>query len=230
MRIILALLLASGTAHGALSAVDPFFRNTILRPAASGASGSTELGSDAFTRANETPLASPWLDADTSSANTEFNLASNSATPELISHDAAMYKSGITWASNQYAQVKITVTGTTAGSGPGVIVRAGSGAPNWSYYRIAICKNATICDIGKSTVGTYSNLGTRTGTWVDGDTLRVEATGTTTVTIKVFQNGVQLGADITDSSSALQAGVPGLFYSSSVTSCTLDDYSAGSIP
>ncbi len=228
LRFLVLLFLSTLTGLAQTGLRSPSFLGSLSPQATSG--GSTQLGADTFTRANETPLASPWLDADVSAANTEFNLSGNSVTPELISHDAAMYLSGITWASNQYAQAKITVTGTTAGSGPGLIVRAGTGSPNWSYYRITICKNATICDIAKVTVGTYGNIGTRTGTWVDGDVLRVEATGTTTVTLKIFQNGSQLGADITDSSSALQAGVPGIFYSSTSTSCSIDDYSAGSIP
>jgi hypothetical protein len=43
-------------------------------------------------------------------------------------------------------------------------------------------------------------------------TLRVACSGTTTVTIKIYHNGSQLGGDITDSSSPLAAGHPGLIW------------------
>ena len=228
LLIIVALL---STSVGEAQSNFRRLRMAIAPAAAGGGGGGTELASDNFTRANETPLASPWLVASASGANTEFNLVSGfRCEPELLSHDCQMFYSGVAWTTNQYSQCAVNVVGTTLGSGFGVLVRANTVSPNETFYRVVVSHNATMIDVAKIVAGSYSSLATRTGTWVDNDVLRVECTGTSTTTIKVFQNGVQLGADITDASSPLQAGSPGICYSSTASAGFVDAWSAGSIP
>lgn len=176
--------------------------------------------SDNFNRANENPLASPWSDFGASAV--DFKLVSNSVTPtSLISDDAQMSLTSITWPNDQYCQVKVTVTGTSAGAGGGLAVRCAAGAK--TFYRVVVNKAASAnVEVAKFVAGAFTSLGTRTTTWVDGDTLQMRIVGTS---IYVYQNGIQLGALITD--SALTSGNAGISYSSTVTTMTLDDFEGG---
>jgi hypothetical protein len=73
-------------------------------------------------------------------------------------------------------------------------------------------------------------LDSRTTTWVDGDTIRLEITGIgSTTTLIVYQNGAQLGAAISDTGAALTGGKPGIFHStgSGITVSTVNDWEGG---
>jgi hypothetical protein len=63
------------------------------------------LVTDAFNRANETPLASPW--AITGSAGGGWNLASNAAVPADVTGDSEGRYTGSNVGANQFSQVKI---------------------------------------------------------------------------------------------------------------------------
>jgi hypothetical protein len=62
----------------------------------------------------------------------------------------------------------------------------------------------------------------RTGTFSNGNTLKLSVTGTT---LKVFINGVQAGADATDSS--ISTGTFGIGYSGISSGTMLDDWDGG---
>ena len=182
---------------------------------------------DSFNRANENPMVG-WQ--DNTVANRGFQIVSNAATPDVLNGTCfALYVAGsIRWQNDQYVQAKITVDGTTDNTGLGVIVRGTVGpiTANETFYTVYVNKAAT--DNIRFIVfflGTVTPIATRTTTWVDGDTLRLEAISTT---FRIYQNGTQLGADITD--STLVAGLPGLFFNDPVTSCLADDWEAGGIP
>jgi hypothetical protein len=76
--------------------------------------------------------------------------------------------------------------------------------------------------IDKFVSGTFTNLGTRTQAFSDGDLVYLEVQGTTLVA-KVA--GSQLGASITD--SAIASGKAGISFSSTETSASLDDWEGG---
>jgi len=179
------------------------------------------VASDSFTRANETPLASPWVNLviDTVS----LRLASNHVDSPNYNRDALAYYSA-TWPNDQYAQAKITVSGSAGGGqGAGVAVRIdGTGA---NYYRAVIDHAASNnVEVARVVSSSYTALGQRTTAFTDGDTLRLEVSGTT-LTVKL--NGSQLGATFSDSN--ISSGSAGIFFSSVETSATWDDFEGGDV-
>ena len=184
---------------------------------------------DNFNRANETPLASPW---GSNTVDPEFKLVSNAAQPDNVFQDCSSRHTTAGLSADQYAQAKVSMTtGGDAGAGPGVTVRAASNAK--TYYRLACQKTSPAVELSRFNAGTYTFLATRTVTWSDGDTFRVEVSGTgSTVTLKIFRNGSQLGADISDSDGnrITAAGSPGIAFSSgSVVTASVDDFEAGDL-
>lgn len=167
--------------------------------------------------------------AETSSARlslSAFTISNNTATPSLFSsQDCAESNNSATWPDAQFAQAATRVTGGTASgdNGIGIALRMSVGVR--TFYRFVVNAAATNnVGISKFVAGVYTNLGFRTGVWANDDILRGEVNGST---LKVFQNAVQLGADITD--SAIATGRPGVCSSTTLTSGSLTNWSAGSL-
>jgi hypothetical protein len=80
------------------------------------------LASDVFTRANENPLASPWVTPTGAAA---LQLVSNSIGAATASTDAWSYYSGVTWPDDQYVEWEVTTIGGRDGGG---VVRMQSGS------------------------------------------------------------------------------------------------------
>jgi hypothetical protein len=184
---------------------------------------------DAFSGGAASPLPAPWA---TNGVDAPFNrTAAGTAQPSSLSPDCSMYYANSGIGANQYAQAAITVTGGGTGTGQGVAVRMSTTAK--TYYRIVVNKDASNnVEVARFNAGTYTPITYRTVTWADGQVLRAEVSGTgTTVTIKVFQGGVQLGADISDTSAGrVLAGNPGIVYSSILTAASVATFEAGDLP
>lgn len=158
-----------------------------------------------------------------------WDIVSNKIQPHTYAGDRAnVYTSG-TFANNQYAQAVVAGVTGTGGPGVGVAVRM---TPtnltlnaNTTYY--AACVNAAASNnvtVFRVVADAFTQITQRTQAFSDGDMLRLEASGTT---LRVFRNGVQLGADITDANIA--SGSPGVAYNSTITAGTLDDWEGGDI-
>ena len=196
--------------------------------ASGGGGGTTQLGSDNFNRANETPLGGVWLLVGDTSGN--FNLSGNSITPADLTFDDSFYLSGVTWPNDQWGQVRVTVTGTSVGTGGGLILRGANNGGARTFYRVCVCKaGANNIEVHKHLAGVSSTPGNLTTTWVDGDVLQGRCTGGATTSISVYQNGNLIGT-VTDSSSPILSGNVGVGFSSTSTACTLDDFAGGSVP
>jgi len=176
------------------------------------------LATDSFTRANNADLGTAW---DVPTGGAAFKVASNAATPTFLESDAMESNNSATWPNDQYAQCAVTVVGTVSTTGLGPAVRMATGA--LTFYRCVASHAATNnVELAKFVSGSYTQLALRTQAWTDGDVLRVEVSGTT---LKMFRNGTQLGANVTDSSIA--SGRAGIGYSGAVTSGSLDDWEGG---
>lgn len=112
------------------------------------------------------------------------------------------------------ANCKASITRRTSSASfdAGVIVRqSGSGATTSGYYLDAYSGNTV--ELFRRVAGVDTSLGSRTTTLANGDVYTLEVSGTgATVTLKAYKNGVQLGADFTDTNAARivaagQAGV-----------------------
>lgn len=130
------------------------------------------------------------------------------ASNEVIGASTTDHADVITsWAfgNDQYSEV--TFHGPVGyGSFPaGPTVR--SNAVDAAYLLAVLNTNWTVYKMPAFTV----LAGPTAVTPADGDVWRIEATGGATTTLKVYRNGVQQGSNITDSSSALTTGKPGIF-------------------
>lgn len=183
------------------------------------------LATDDFNRANDTNLLGNWTEEV---GGFGFNVTSNTAQTDDIGSDTIAVLGGVTWPTDMYAQAKISVTGTAGGFG--VALRADTVAN--TYYRAVVNKAASAnVSVERMVTGTHTVLSTRTTTWTDGNTLKLEVTGTgASIVLKVYQNGTQLGANIADASGGISTiNKPGLTYSSTSVSGSVDDFEAGSV-
>lgn len=181
------------------------------------------MATDDFLRANESPLAGNW------SRPTGWTGTLELLTNEVTTLSAAdqMYRyTPITPGSSQFSQAKISVTGTDAEAGPGVTVYIASGAQT-GYSAIVNKAGTNNVSIIKWSSATYNLLTQRTTTWVNGDVLKlsVEPSGADR-RLKVFKNGIQLGADFVDATSPITSGDVGIGFSSGagISGVVIDDW------
>lgn len=194
---------------------------------AAGGGGSTQLFSDDFNRADETPLGGNWTGQ--TGMGESWKLSVNKVTP-ITDGDCGAYRNNVTWTADQYMEAKCTPATTGTGTGPGVYLRMDTAAK--TGYLITIDTAGSIT-LARFNAGTYTSLTTRSVTYTAGGLLRGEVTGTgATVSIKMFYQGTQAGATHSDSDAnrITATGKAGIGFSSSNAASTLDDAAGGSIP
>ncbi len=169
--------------------------------------------SDDFNRADEDPIATPWVTGIFSSTN--VRLVSNAVIADSSANDCAAYYSGAASTSDQYAQLDTTGTTSSIG-GPVVRVTAPGGFSGYEYDNFG---SSTLGEILKWSLGVSTLLAS--GTITRANPLRIEAEGST---IRIYANGV-LSQTTTD--SAVTGGQPGLFtYRNDLT---FDNWSGGDL-
>lgn len=181
------------------------------------------LASDDFNRANSGSLGSNWTDRGFG-----FDIVSNVASVVASGDDLESYWTGAlvgggSWPNDQYSQAAVTIA-STGGGGQGVgMATRFTTAGTRQMYRL-VCDKAASNNIELSSFvsGSYALVGQRTSTITNGDVLRLESQGTTQ---RIFKNGTQVGASITN--SAVASGSAGLSHSSSTTSASVDNWSGG---
>lgn len=119
-----------------------------------------------------------------------------------------------TFGDDQYCKVTaggLAWNGATRRSAAGVRLQ-GSDATRTGYFARVRDDAASVrtCELVKVLNGTETVLSTTTTAVANGDTIAIEATGTSPVTLTFWLNDAQLTAlDITDSSSPITGGKPG---------------------
>ncbi len=156
--------------------------------------------SDNFNRADSGTMGTNWI-----ARNSSWGIISNKAYRDLFfvnDEFTSWNPSTNTFGNDQYSQV--TCSGMTAGHYCGVAVRlSGTTYANSTYYGSRIDTSSWyITNITGGNAG--SVIASGSGTFADGDVIRLDATGTT---LTLTQNGSTLGT-ATDSDYA--SGQPGL--------------------
>lgn len=181
----------------------------------------TILAQDSFNRANENPLAAPWSTASAGGP-AGLKLVSNAVTPITTATDSWMYYSGVTWPADQYVKVKVgTLNAGKWDAGP--VARMSATGFNGYVLTFNDGSHLTLFKVvGGSFGSALSSISTTLGV---GDIVELRATGTSTTTLKMYINGVQIGTDVVDSSSPLTSGnaAIGMFDGA----ITADDFEAG---
>lgn len=160
------------------------------------------LFQDDFNRADSaTVSATNW--AENESGGTAA-IASNRLS--LTGTGGSTYVSTTTTAHAAIADCKATATrisSTSFDSGP--LVRKQSGAD--TFYYLDVITGASSHSVFRRVAGADTDLGTRSFTGAANDTYSLQVSGSgATVTLKVFKNGVQQGADYSDTNAARITG------------------------
>ena len=183
----------------------------------------TNLASDAFDRANEDPVASPWV---TGAGSLRMVLTGNVLLPNTVGSDAWAYlDGGIVWPNDQWSKSKVSVTGTSGGgAGAGPIVRKAAGATETYYRLVADHAASNNVVLHRIIAGAVVSIATRTLAWTDTDVWELRAQGPI---LTIVRNNFQVGNSVFD--SLIASGFPGLAYSSTETAASLNDWEGGAI-
>jgi hypothetical protein len=177
------------------------------------------IASDDFNRADSSSLGSNWTQHASYTINW-WTIASNVIVPNASGGDAVSFWNADSFPDDQWSQADVTVAGTTAEVGVGPACRVQSGANN--LYWAVSQQSATY--VAKFVGGTYTLISSITHAWTNGHTLRFEAEGST---LRVFDNGTQYDAGISDGS--IGSGSAGVAYSSLSSTRQLDNWAGGNI-
>lgn len=179
------------------------------------------LASDDFNRADNADVGANW---DQITGETQaMKIVSNTVQPTNASNDSGERYNAVTVPDDQWGQAAMTPVagGETTDEGIGIALRVAAGAN--TYYTAVVHKAATNnVGVYKKVAGVYTHLATFTTAWADGDVLLFTAVGSQ---LRVYQNGVQIGVRVIDTS--ITSGAVGIKYSSSITGASLDNWSAG---
>lgn len=168
---------------------------------------------DAFTRADGA-IGTGWTTGV--GGTTPMSIASNAAVPNNPGQDCYAVRTGETYANDQTSKGNLS-EGSTAGGGEGIALIVRCDSVNLNCYRGAFNHGATnSIEVGRLNAGAFASIAVRTVTWVDGDEMSLDVSGSVgSVVLKILRNGVQQGANITDASgSGIASGSPGIAYSS----------------
>jgi len=179
------------------------------------------LATDNFNRANENPIASPWTSYLTAGG---IQLLNNIAQGVSTSLNTGSVYGGTGVGSDQWAECVLLDASTAAKRDAGLFVRAQAGGYYcWLFYDGAVVWHNQLNFSGQTVIAT------RAPTWANNDVLRLEITGASPSILRCYQNGVQVGADISNSGGPQSGGNPGLTIWSNVANGggSLDDFRMG---
>jgi hypothetical protein len=142
-----------------------------------------------------------------------------------------------TFSNDQYATIKVIVNSNDTNEKIGVSVRNnGAALASRSLYRAYYTDPAGGGSDGRVVVekivsgGSPTNLATISGNFVTSDTLTLEVvTSGSDAVLRVYKNSTQIDSGITDSSSPLASGKPGLFARGGSTGIRGDDWVGGDV-
>jgi hypothetical protein len=153
--------------------------------------------SDNFNRANSDSLGANWT--ENAALGTDVDIVGNVARAMSHGGSGAVIET-TTNAHAAIADCRVTVRLVSTSCYAGPIVRWNQST--FDGYMAVLNVTGTIT-VYRIIGGTPTSLGTRSVTRVTGETVGLEVSGTgATVTLKVFHNGAQQGADISDTDAA----------------------------
>lgn len=174
------------------------------------------LATDNFNRPDSTDLGTTW---DVVPGVVNCQIVSNAVRASADNAVCEESYNGVTWPDDQYSQVTLTVIGADTYAGP--LVRAS--AADWTFYLSEAAPSEI--RLFKTVSGTWTQIGSFSGTVSSGDVIRLEAQGTT---IRAFQNGTQRISTTDSSISSGRAGIHVMLEPSiPLDRVVLDDWEGG---
>lgn len=173
---------------------------------------------DNFNRADSANLGANWTNDSTFSG---LGISSNQAYNPASSNNftiAWVATGTATFTADHSAQVICSVVGASELPGPAVR------CANANYYYVHCSSTSANSEVVKSVAGAHTVIREMATTFANGDTCKLEVTGTT---LKVYKNGAQVGTDISDSD--LASGQPGFKIYSVAGTARVDDFDAADL-
>lgn len=144
--------------------------------------------------------------------------------------DSLLYHNATTPDANQYSQIAVTVSGV--GDWSGVACRCQVGA--FTCYELQLFDRSggnVSYSLDRCNAGSFTNKASGTVAWTNGDILKLVAIGVgSTVTLRMYKNGVQFGSDILDTdagriTTAGRVGIPA--YDGTTNTAQADNFEGG---
>lgn len=172
---------------------------------------------DNFNRANETPIASPWIELSGSTG--DVNLSSNTIVKSADGDYFMYYSFAGGWAADQTSQVVVATLGD-GDCGPAVRI----GADGLSGYVYSNFSTGSIRGAVKIVAGTFSTIEGNYTQATAGQTMKIEVTGANPATIRCYINSTEDAlSPASDSSLDVAGNGAGIFWYAASTN-VLDDW------
>lgn len=163
-----------------------------------------QLVADSGVGANANPIGGNWTTLTSFAA---LQRLINTITGGTAATDCAAKYTGTAFPDDQYAEFTVGATNDL-----GILVRC-QGGDAYGYMLLGNSLGGSGGEFIRWASASYIGIQTAEGTWANGDVCRIEITGASPSTMKVFKNGVILpiGGTATDSSGPQTGGLPGSF-------------------
>ncbi len=178
-------------------------------------------GTDAFTDTNGTSLTAHSANWTANNGNAQIN--TNELAPNLAGDDLLVRWSADTFNNDQYAQAVASLLAFLSTAYIGLAVRASTSGANTTYGVEWAYGDQWY--LYKTVAGTDTNLASGSpSAWSQGDTIRLEAEGTT---VRVKRNSTQF---TTQTDSAIASGAAGVVGNGTATNVSrLDSWEGGNL-
>lgn len=179
------------------------------------------MATDDFNRADNADLGANWT---IQSGQAALQIVSNRAVPSNNFSDCGEIWVADSFSDDQYSESVVTAlhSSAPAETGIGPIVRGSTSVA--SYYAVVV--NSTAANpwtLAKRVTGTYSDLHDGLDLFANGDTVRLEVSGTT---LTVKRNGSTI---YTTTDPSVTTGRPGIWYSSAASDEAVDSWAGGDL-
>lgn len=149
--------------------------------------------------------------------------AADNVYPTTSGNEFGAFWNADTFGADQYAQA--TLSTLTSGVAVGVAVRAATGGTYYGCYF-----EGTTYYLFRVNAGTWTQLATGTQAWTDGDTLRLEVSGTSPCALVMKRNGTQFGSTYNDSDAArITSGAAGISAYGDNTTPRIDNWEGSNL-
>jgi hypothetical protein len=154
--------------------------------------------------------------------------------PDINGTDALARWNADAFNADQYSQAACKATDTVDPAWIGVAVRIATGA--FTAYELQIFRDGSgtvSYSLDRANAGAFANLATGAAmAWANGDVLRLEVSGSATVSLVMKKNGVQFGSTVTDTTgSRITSGSAGIagFNNTTSLATSLDNWEGGNV-
>jgi hypothetical protein len=182
--------------------------------------GALASATDNFTRTNANPISNPMSDGTSTWTTASLGafgvlqIIGNQAAG-ATGGDCAALVTAPAFTGQHYMEFTVVAANGATYFGPGI--RGTSGGNGYVAY---VNGSATQIIIAKATAGVFLTLSTYTVTALNpGDIIRLEGTGTSTVTLTLKINGSAQGSPATDSTLPYTGGSPFIYINSTGSKC-----------